>query len=79
MEIESAETKRENKPPDRLVDIRSVHIDTSLKKDDRIRDFIRQIGNPYQYLHGKYTVKVSFTDTDVSLEDRLAAYIRSKC
>ena len=42
-------------------------------------DFIRQIGNPYCYRHGKYVVKVSFTDTDVTLEDRMLSYIRSKC
>ena len=41
-------------------------------------DFIRQIGNPYCYRHGKYVVRVSFADTDVSLEDRLEAYIRTK-
>ena len=43
-----------------------------------LRDFIRQIGNPYCYRHGKYVVRVSFADTDISLEDRLEAYIRTK-
>ena len=47
-------------------------------KRERILDFIRQIGNPYCYRHGKYVVRVSFTDTDISLEDRLEAYIRTK-
>ena len=41
-------------------------------------DFIRQIGNPYCYRHGKYVVKVSYTDTDVTLEQRMLSYIRSK-
>ena len=50
-----------------------------LPKRERILDFIRQIGNPYCYRHGKYVVKVSFTDTDVTLEDRMLSYIRSKC
>ena len=40
---------------------------------------MRQIGNPYCYRHGKYVVKVSFTETDVTLEDILLSYIRSKC
>lgn len=65
--------------PDTLRDIRDVEVNTALPKRERILDFIRQIGNPYCYRHGKYVVKVSFIDTDVTLEDRMLAYIRSKC
>lgn len=61
-----------------LVDIRDVKVNTALPKRERILDFIRQIGNPYCYRYGKYVVKVSFSDTDISLEDRLEAYIRTK-
>jgi len=62
-----------------LRDIRDIEINTELPKKERIFDFIRQIGNPYCYLHGSYVVKVSFTDTDITLEDRLLSCIRSKC
>ena len=65
--------------PETLRDIRDVTVNTDLPKRERILDFIRQIGNPYCYRHGKYVVKVSFTDTNVTLEDRMLAYIRSKC
>ncbi len=65
--------------PNTLRDIRDVEVNTALPKKERILDFIRQIGNPYCYRHGKYVVKVSFIDTDVTLEDRMLAYIRSKC
>lgn len=61
-----------------LKDIREVHINTELPKKERILDFIRQIGNPYCYRHGDYVVKVGFADTDVTLEDRMISYIRSK-
>lgn len=64
---------------DSLRDIREVAVNTELPKSERILDFIRQIGNPYCYRHGKYVVKVSFTDTDITLEDRMLSYIRSKC
>ena len=64
---------------DALVDIRDVKVNTALPKWERAIDFIRQIGNPYCYKHGKYVVKVGFSDTEVSLEERLAGYIRSKC
>ena len=65
--------------PAGLRDIREVKVNIDLPKQERILDFIRQIGNPYCYRHGKYVVKVSFTDTDVTLEDRMLSYIRSKC
>lgn len=64
---------------DELVDIRDVKVNTALPKRERAIDFIRQIGNPYCYKHGKYVVKVGFSDTEVSLEEHLAGYILSKC
>ena len=65
--------------PSTLRDIRDVKINTDLPKRERILDFIRQIGNPYCYRHGKYVVKVGFTDTNITLEERMLSYIRSKC
>ena len=62
-----------------LRDIRDVKVNTDLPKEERVLDFIRQIGNPYCYRHGKYVVKISFTDTNVTLEQRMLAYLRSKC
>ena len=62
-----------------LRDIRDVEINASLPKGERVLDFLRQIGNPYCYRHGDYVVKISFTDTDVTLEERMLSYIRSKC
>ena len=63
---------------DTLRDIRDVNINVELPKEERMLDFLRQIGNPYCYRHGKYVVKVSFTDTDVTLEERMLSYLRSK-
>lgn len=65
--------------PKTLRDIRDVTVNTDLPKRERMLDFIRQIGNPYCYRCGKYVVKVSFIDTNVTLEERMLAYIRSKC
>lgn len=65
--------------PETLTDIRDVEVNTELPKRERILDFIRQIGNPYCYRHGKYVVKISFTNTDATLEDRMLAYLRNKC
>lgn len=63
----------------KLKDIRDVKVDTTLPKKERFMDYVRQIGNPYCYRHGKYTVKVSFSDTDATLEDRMLSYLRSRC
>lgn len=63
---------------DTLVDIRDVQVNTALPAKERALDFIRQIGNPYCYKHGKYVVKVGFSDTETSLMQRLAGYIASK-
>lgn len=57
----------------------NVSKNTDSKYTERILDFIRQIGNPYCYRCGDYVVKVGFADTDVTLEDRMLSYIRSKC
>ena len=65
--------------PETLRDIREVRIKADLPKRERMLDFIRQIGNPYCYRHGKYVVKVSYTDTDVTLEQRMLSYIRCYC
>ena len=61
-----------------LVDIRDVVIDTSLPKVERIKNFLQQVKNPYIYKHGKYVVKIGFTDTNITLEERLTDYIRLK-
>lgn len=62
-----------------LKDIRDVNVDTGLPKKERILDFISQIGNPYCYRHGAYVVKISFADSDATLEERMLSYIRAKC
>ncbi|MDY3727571.1 MAG: hypothetical protein SO015_05375 [Wujia sp.] len=61
-----------------LVDIRDVHIDRTLPKEERIKDFIRQIKNPYCYKCGDVVVKVEFSDTDLTLEDCMEHYLRNR-
>jgi len=62
---------------DALVDIRSVKIDKTLPRNEKIADFVRQIKNPYCYKCGKVTVIVNFSDTSETLEDRLKGYLSS--
>lgn len=63
---------------DDLVDIRDVQIDRSLPKEERVRSFVQQIRNPYCFKCGNVVVKTSFADTDVTLEERMEHYLRSK-
>ena len=63
---------------DDLVDIRDVHVDRSLPKEERIRSFVQQIRNPYCFKCGNVVVKTSFADTDATLEERMEHYLRSK-
>ena len=59
-----------------LVDIRDVHVDPNLPKEERVREYVRQIKNPYCYLDGKTVVKITFSKTETTMEDCLAHYLR---
>ena len=61
-----------------LVDIRDVHIDQDLPKEERIRQFVEQIKNPYCFKVGNVVVKTVFADTDRTLDDCLEHYFRNK-
>jgi hypothetical protein len=63
--------------PETLVDIRDVTVNTSLPKEERLMDYLEQIKNPYCFRCGKTVVKVSFADTEATLEDRLERYLLS--
>lgn len=60
-----------------LKSINSVKIDPMLGKEEKMRSYIEQIGNPYCYMDGDTVVKISYADTDITLEERLRSYICS--
>lgn len=57
-----------------LKDINDVVIDTSVPCKDRVKNYIRQIGDPYRYLDNGVVVEIGYADTQVSLQDRLVSY-----
>jgi len=63
--------------PSTLVDIKDIQINTSLPRDERILDFLEQVKNPYCFRVGKAAVKVSFSDTEATVEDCLERYLMS--
>ena len=54
-----------------LVDIRTVAVDKSLPRQERLNDYIRQIKNPFLYKCGKFIVRSRFLKKGPSLEDSL--------
>lgn len=58
-----------------LKDIKDVVIDTSQSCNDRVRNYVEQIGNPYCYLDNGVVVEIGYADTQVSLHDRLLSYV----
>lgn len=59
-----------------LVDIRTVHVDQDLPKEERIREYVRQIRNPYRFKCGDFIVTASFATDGVTIEERLRGLIR---
>lgn len=59
--------------PSGLKDIRDVVIDTSKPCQERIKDYINQMGNPYCYLDNGTIVEIGYSNTEVSLSERLAS------
>ena len=64
--------------PEKLVDIRDVHIDTSLPKEERMRSFLKQIKNPYVFKYKDVVIKTSFANNGLTIEDCLEDYIRNR-
>ena len=63
---------------DRLVDLRTVRVNTDLPKTERMLDFIRQIKTPNCYKIGKYVVCLSFSETGLSAQEVFGDLARSK-
>ena len=60
---------KENENISQLVDFRNVKIDRSLPSEERIKSFIEQIKNPYQFKVGDTVAKLSFANTQNTITD----------
>ena len=60
-------------PKGELVDARDVVVDLSLPPEERVRSYIRQIGNPYRFRVGDVEVRVRFAG-EATLDECLAHY-----
>jgi len=60
-----------------LVDISEIRIDRSLSKTDRIKKYIQDIGNPYDFKVGDLEVEISFESDGQSLQDKMEQYFET--
>ena len=57
-----------------IMDIHSVVIDTTKTKPERIKDYLRQVENPNEYMDGDVHVTLKYAHTTETLTDRLISY-----
>jgi hypothetical protein len=63
--------------PATLVDINNLNIDTALPKEERLGEFVRQIGNPYCFKVGKVAVSVGFAGDGPTFEKCMEHYLQT--
>lgn len=64
--------------PETLENLEDVVIDTSLPVEDRMKEFVKQIKNPYCFRCGKLIVQVEYKESGKSINECLKEYIESQ-
>nr|WP_304710543.1 hypothetical protein [uncultured Acetatifactor sp.] len=62
---------------DSLVDVTQIHIDEGMPKEERLREFVRQVKNPYCFRVGNVVVKNVYSNDGVSLRERFEQFART--
>lgn len=62
---------------DSLVDIRDVKIDRSMSVEDRMKSYVEQIKNPYMFKVGNTVVRVSYANTQTTINDNFVNLLAS--
>ncbi|MCD8097389.1 MAG: hypothetical protein LUE31_05000 [Lachnospiraceae bacterium] len=62
---------------DSLVDIRDVKIDRSKPVEERMKSYVEQIKNPYMFKVGNTVVRVSYANTQQTINDNFVNLIAS--
>ncbi len=61
---------------DELVERSDVKIEENAPREERLKNYIKQIKNPYCYKDGNTVVKISFSNTTSTLEDCISHYLK---
>lgn len=72
-----ADTQLRSELLNSLVDIRSVRIDRSAPLDERLKSYVEQIKNPYMFRVGDTVVRVSYADTESTINDNFTNLLAS--
>ena len=62
---------------DELVDLKSVVIDRSLPLEQRVHSYIEQIKNPYFFKVGSTPVRVSYSNSDMTVQNAFRNLVSS--
>ena len=62
---------------DSLVDIRDVTIDRSQPVEERMKSYVEQIKNPYLFKVGNTVVRVSYANTQATINDNFVNLLAS--
>lgn len=62
---------------DSLVDVTQIHIDEDLPKEERLKEFVRKVKNPYCFRVGNVVVKNVYSNDGVSLRERFEQFART--
>ena len=65
--------------PETLVDVIKIQIDESLSPEERKREYLRQVKNPYCFRVGDVVVKCSYSNDGVTIRDRFEQLVRTLC
>lgn len=62
---------------DTLVDIRDVKVDRSKPMEERLKSYVEQIKNPYLFKVGDTIVRVSYANTQDTINDNFVNLLAS--
>lgn len=77
MDIIMKEQELKNGVSSDLVDIRDITVDRNLPIEERIKSYVRQVKNPYDFRVGEIKVHVSYSGGPKTLNDSFTDMIRS--
>ena len=58
-----------------LIDIDSVQVDIDLPIEERIKQYVEQVKNPYRFLAGGVIVNVAHRNNGLKLETAVSSYL----
>ncbi len=75
MKMKNADVRTVNR--DELVDIKSVKVNINNTPEQKVKEYIKQVKNPYCFLCGDYVVKMEYTQDGKTIEDCFVKMVES--